>query len=400
MKTVRKILMVLLVCAMIWMLSGCGDKDISVDTNLNEDVEDLVTEDLSTEELESVDENDLLSINDIDWNVKAGSVDGINTIFFGYTNNTNYTIADVEMTFEQKDDVTADQLVVFDSLKEDREWSDEEVAQIYILGYNRKLADPGETVDESPCVINGTYTLVESMEQYEIMEPTEVSIVYIGSDDKMRMVSYDFKTKEYNYSAKSESIHEWSDSDISSLLPKSEARVVKVSSDDKDRFFFYAYGVLEDEYKSYVDACKKNGFTNVEFESDNSYRALNADNYEVKINYILVEETMTGCIEKSSEEDVTEIESQDSESGIQPEFKDMMDSYEAFFDEYCEFMKKYSESDDTTSMLADYTDYMTKYVEFMGKLDEVNEDELSTEEALYYAEVSARISQKLLEVAQ
>ena len=77
-----------------------------------------------------------------------------------------------------------------------------------------------------------------------------------------------------------------------------------------------------------------------------------------------------------------------------------MDSYEEFFNEYCEFMKKYTNSDDAASMLADYTDYMTKYTETMEKMDTINQDELSTAEVAYYTEVSARISQKLLEVAQ
>ena len=77
-----------------------------------------------------------------------------------------------------------------------------------------------------------------------------------------------------------------------------------------------------------------------------------------------------------------------------------MDSYEEFFDEYYEFMKKYTNSDDATSMLTDYADYMAKYAETMEKMEAINQDELSTAEAAYYAEVSSRISQKLLEVAQ
>lgn len=406
MKERKKFLTVLLVCGMFLMVCGCGGKEASDDVSSSEG-----TDESSMEEVESTGEDYPISIEDIDWGVKGEIVSGINIISFGYTNNTDYAVVDVEMTFTQKDDITAEQLTVFDSLKEDRDWSDEDVAQIYILGYNRKYADPGETVYESPCVINGTYTLVETMEQYELMEPAEIRIAYIAPDDKMYMMTYDFETQEYSYSSRGEDIHEWSDSDISSLLPEAEFKVVKVKYDEEDYFSFSAYGVLDDEFEAYVDACKEIGFTNVEFESDSSYRALNADNYEVSIDYTFVEESMTGRIEKDDTADeekptpeetdsIEEAIQQDSTSGIRPEFKDMMDSYEAFFDEYCEFMKKYNESDDVTSMLADYTDYMTKYVEFMGKLDEVDEDELSTEEALYYAEVSARISKKILEVAQ
>lgn len=81
-----------------------------------------------------------------------------------------------------------------------------------------------------------------------------------------------------------------------------------------------------------------------------------------------------------------------------PDFRAAMDSYEAFFDEYVAFMKSYEESSDPTSMLADYLTLMTQYTETMQALESIDEDELSDADALYYAEVSLRISQKLLEV--
>lgn len=84
---------------------------------------------------------------------------------------------------------------------------------------------------------------------------------------------------------------------------------------------------------------------------------------------------------------------------IRPEFKEALDSYEAFFDEYITFMKKYAESNNPISMLTDYTSYMTQYIDMMDKLDKLDDGDLNNAEILYYAEVSARINQKLLEVA-
>ena len=81
-----------------------------------------------------------------------------------------------------------------------------------------------------------------------------------------------------------------------------------------------------------------------------------------------------------------------------PDFRAAMDSYEAFFDEYVAFMKSYEESSDPTSMLSDYLSLMTQYTETMQALESIDEDELSDADALYYAEVSLRISQKLQEV--
>lgn len=242
---------------------------------------------------------DAIKIEDIDWNVTESVMDGERYLSFNYTNNSDYTILDIEMEFTQKSDVTAEQLSVFDELKAEREWTDEEVADIYILGYNRKCAEPGETVSDSPCCINGTYTIVETIEQYEIMEPDMATIAFIGKDGKGYAVYYDFKTQTYGESSQGgQDLQEWSDSEISKLLPKAEAPAINVSSDDEDCFYFYAYGVSRETFEKYVEAVKSNGFTEVGFESSTSYRATNADGIEAHITYTTVEEKMTGCVER------------------------------------------------------------------------------------------------------
>lgn len=93
-----------------------------------------------------------------------------------------------------------------------------------------------------------------------------------------------------------------------------------------------------------------------------------------------------------------------SVQGIRPEFKEAMDTYEAFFDEYVEFMNAYINMDTSDalgvlSMLTEYADYMFRYAEAMEALDELGEQDLSKEELLYYTEVMGRISQKLISVA-
>ena len=83
---------------------------------------------------------------------------------------------------------------------------------------------------------------------------------------------------------------------------------------------------------------------------------------------------------------------------IRPDFKEAMDSYEKFFDEYVTFMKAYMDSDNSLSMMGEYTTMMQQYVETKGELEDIDEEELSNEEALYYAEVMLNINQKLLEI--
>lgn len=88
--------------------------------------------------------------------------------------------------------------------------------------------------------------------------------------------------------------------------------------------------------------------------------------------------------------------------GIRPEFQEAMDSYEAFFDEYISFMKEYKNAsqDDVLGMMGEYTNYLKQYAETMSKMEALDDGDLSAEEALYYAEVTNRISKKLIEAAQ
>lgn len=85
---------------------------------------------------------------------------------------------------------------------------------------------------------------------------------------------------------------------------------------------------------------------------------------------------------------------------INPEFKEAMDSYEAFMDEYVEFMTKYQSSDNSISMLADYAEYAKQYAELAEKLDKVDQNELTNEELAYYLEVTSRVTQKLAQIAK
>ncbi len=85
--------------------------------------------------------------------------------------------------------------------------------------------------------------------------------------------------------------------------------------------------------------------------------------------------------------------------GVDPDLKAFLDSYEKFVDEYVEFMKNYMANPlDVGSMLGDYTDMMTKLADFETKLDKYDTDDMSTEDAAYYLEVTTRCTQKMLSV--
>lgn len=86
--------------------------------------------------------------------------------------------------------------------------------------------------------------------------------------------------------------------------------------------------------------------------------------------------------------------------GMRPEFKDAMDSYEAFYDEYCDYMTKYYADPTDTSLLSNYSSLMQQYNEMNQEFEEWGGEDLNSEELSYYTEVNARVLQKLSNLSQ
>ena len=196
----------------------------------------------------------------------------------------------------------------------------------------------------------------------------------------------------------------WATSGIGSLAPKPKSTKGKISIDSEDSYQATISEVSVDDFKSYVNDCKKKGF-DVDYTSvDGMYTAKDKKGYDLSVYYQDDEETMDIIINAPEQETTAEKttksskkksskKSTSSSDNVSPEFKATMDSYEEFFNDYVDFMKKYKNSTDITSMASDYADYMTKYSDMMQKLND------STADLAYYNEVNARITKKLAEVA-
>ena len=75
-----------------------------------------------------------------------------------------------------------------------------------------------------------------------------------------------------------------------------------------------------------------------------------------------------------------------------------MDSYEAFYTEYCEFMKEYKEDQTDVTLLTKYVDMLDKAEEMDKAFKKWDEEELNSEESVYYLEVNNRVMKMLAEV--
>lgn len=202
----------------------------------------------------------------------------------------------------------------------------------------------------------------------------------------------------------------WATSGIGSLAPKPKSTKGKISIDSEDSYQATISEVSVDDFKSYVNDCKKKGF-DVDYTSvDGMYTAKDKKGYDLSVYYQDDEETMDIIINAPEQETTAEKttksskkksskKSTSSSDNVSPEFKATMDSYEEFFNDYVDFMKKYKNSTDITSMESDYADYMTKYSDMMQKLNDIKSEDLSTADLAYYNEVNARITKKLAEVA-
>ncbi|MGN0962958.1 MAG: DUF6591 domain-containing protein [Clostridia bacterium] len=90
----------------------------------------------------------------------------------------------------------------------------------------------------------------------------------------------------------------------------------------------------------------------------------------------------------------------DGAEGMRPEFQEAMDAYEAFYDEYCEFMKSYQKNPSDLKLLAQYAEMLVRLQETEDAFEAWDDGSMTDEEAEYYAEVSLRIAEKLLEAAE
>lgn len=214
----------------------------------------------------------------------------------------------------------------------------------------------------------------------------------------------------------------WPSSTVGNMLPAPKSTTGKFSYEHDDSFFVYVSETSKADYDQYVADCSANGF-NIDYDKgDTYYRADNADGYHISLKYegnnIMAVEIKAsknsdaGTSEPAttepstettapSESNATETKPNDTDlvDGMRIDFKDAMDSYEAFMDEYVAFMKKYSDNPSDVGLLADYTKYMSKYADMVEKFDKWESEDLNDAELAYYIDVQARVSKKLLDVA-
>lgn len=117
-----------------------------------------------------------------------------------------------------------------------------------------------------------------------------------------------------------------------------------------------------------------------------------------------IENNNTDTSNNSSNNDLSVSEIQNMiENGdyslVTPEFKETMDSYEAFYDDYIDFMQKCNSGEiDLLEMMDNYTKMLTDMEDWTSKIESIDEENLSPADSAYYTLVTLRVSKKLLDV--
>lgn len=204
----------------------------------------------------------------------------------------------------------------------------------------------------------------------------------------------------------------WPISKLGSLLPVPKSLIGKFEYEQEDGFYVYIGETSKEDYDQYVRDCSANGFTVNYYKEEKYYTAENPEGCSLVLEYvgnnimsISIEspkekqdaneqlETAEPIVNNESGESVEQVD----ENGLRIEFKEAMDSYEAFIDKYVEFMETYDEND--ASMMMKYLEFVDSYYDMTAKFDAWESKDLNDAELSYYIDVQARTNKKLINIS-
>lgn len=247
-------------------------------------------------------------LTQIDWKVESGIVDGNRMVTFGYTNNTEYEVADFSLKFKVREDVTADQLEQYSELKEKAESMEHDIEEITFQATTSRCVPPGESVDGLPCGLDGTIESYKDYDSYELFEPDMMSVV-LSDGKKLYSAYYDFASQKTTVDEEVADAYTWSNSALAKAVPKPDVKYLALAYDGEDSLDASAYGVSGETCGKYIDACKAKGFDQNIDDSDDTYgtggtRYFTADNgegIEVSVSYFSDDDEMLISVSRKSE---------------------------------------------------------------------------------------------------
>lgn len=141
-----------------------------------------------------------INIKDIAWNVDEGIVGGERYVLLSYTNDTQCTITNFEIIFNEKAGITEEEKSDFYSdIQKKFELSDEDMddlksRSISMHAETDRVVKPGESISNVNCYYYGGSFYLKDINHYNLVEPDIATIKYL-EEDKIFTVYYDYGSK-------------------------------------------------------------------------------------------------------------------------------------------------------------------------------------------------------------
>lgn len=299
----KKIVLLLCAASMLILLSSCGsdqsgdknDKEneskVVSDTSKEDNSDEMSFENNDTTDSKVPEDNKGVKIEDIDWKIYEGVVDGERYVLASLKNNSNYDICEFEIKFKEKENLSNnDKAAFYSDISEKLELDSDEKKEledqtISMRCENEIPVSSGDTIDSMYCYYyDGSY-FVKDIKHYDLVEPDIATIKYIDGE-KISTEYYDFVSGEYSFEEEQDVAYYWTETELGKKIPKPNVKIVKVGGrDDDDMFIFHAYGMTLEQFNEYVDSCKAMGYTENETSHEGFYTADDAEGYNVYLFY-------------------------------------------------------------------------------------------------------------------
>lgn len=309
---------------LLLLLTACGKTSSESTSSSKPESETIASEgtDSTLENNSTVENEEFTSdilIDQIEYSVGEEIEDGERDVFMQCTNDSQYTICGIEITFIEKADISEEQKEAFYAdIQKKFEMDDEDIEslkenEISMYAESERLISSGEKIGKIHLYYYSGFYYMSNLAHYDLVEPDIATIKYV-KNGKIYTEYYDYKSGNYSIDEDTEDAYEWGkDSPLADLVTRPNVEVCKVEFDRDDVFWFYAFGCSRDDYKAYVEDCIEKGFTVDADTFDDSYYAYDKNGNRIAILYDSEDGSISVDIDAADE--TNQAESQPDEEG-------------------------------------------------------------------------------------
>lgn len=138
-----------------------------------------------------------IHVEDLDMHTEVEVNDGDRELMFWFTNNSDYTIKELNLRYRLKDGIKKEDLPSDYGDYYPEDWDVDYVFIDTSTEYNCEPVKPGETIKKNG-VHRNNIIYVRTMEEFERMRPDILSITYLDADGKEKEMYYDYQSEKYS----------------------------------------------------------------------------------------------------------------------------------------------------------------------------------------------------------